>query len=125
MKTMKSTHRGLEIMLASTLALIVAACGQAQQPTAPSSAHRDAPLSGGTLVIQGGGFHLDPHSSNTLFTFTLTSQVYNSLLQPKAGDYAMNELESSLAERWEPSQDGKTWTFHLRKGVKWHDGSDF
>lgn len=30
-----------------------------------------------------------------------------------------------LADRWEMSEDGKMWTFHLHEGVKWHDGEPF
>ena len=36
-----------------------------------------------------------------------------------------NEVEPSLAESWEHSDDGLTWTFHLRDDVRWHDGTPF
>ncbi len=36
-----------------------------------------------------------------------------------------NQVEPSLAESWERSDDGLTWTFHLRQDVQWHDGQPF
>lgn len=33
------------------------------------------------------------------------------------------DLEGCLAERWEHSPDYREWTFHLRRGVRWHDGT--
>ena len=47
--------------------------------------------------------------------------VFNGLVR-----YDRNlKLEGELAESWEVSPDGKRITFHLRKGVKWHDGAPF
>ncbi len=36
-----------------------------------------------------------------------------------------DEVEPSLAESWESSEDGLTWTFHLRRDAAWHDGQPF
>ena len=36
-----------------------------------------------------------------------------------------DRVEPALAESWERSDDGMTWTFHLRRDVTWHDGEPF
>ncbi len=48
--------------------------------------------------------------------------VYNRLVDFKAGT---TELVPSLAESWEVSEDGKVYTFHLRKGVKFQSNKYF
>ena len=42
---------------------------------------------------------------------------------PLLAENEKGELEGRLAERWEHSPDYREWTFHLRPGVRWHDGT--
>ena len=65
---------------------------------------------------------LDPAQSVTISDFRLLYNVYDSLLHYKDGSL---EVEPGLANSWTVSPDGKTYTFNLRKGVKFHDGTDF
>jgi dipeptide transport system substrate-binding protein len=56
-------------------------------------------------------------------TFDASSrQIYNRLIEFEIGK---NNLEPSLATRWEVSDDGKSYTFHLRKGVTFHSTQGF
>ncbi|WP_301098508.1 ABC transporter substrate-binding protein [Otariodibacter sp.] len=51
-----------------------------------------------------------------------SQQVYNRLIEFKRGS---TDLEPALAESWDVSDDGLTYTFHLRKGVKFHSNKEF
>lgn len=65
---------------------------------------------------------LDPHKTASLNDKPVISWVYSGLTRFKPGSVLLSEIEPDLAESWDVSEDGKSWTFHLRKGVQFHDG---
>src|SRR5262252_1846188 len=79
---------------------------------------------GGTLryAVHNAPAHFDVHQSGTVANIGPQSPMYDTLLRrsPKDGQTIIPDL----AQRWEISPDGKKYTFHLRKGVKFHDGAD-
>src|SRR5690606_6526964 len=65
---------------------------------------------------------LDPHRATSTADKGVASQMFDGLVRFPPGSADPQALEPDLAERWEVSPDGKTWTFHLRKGVQFHGG---
>lgn len=53
------------------------------------------------------------------------SNIYSTLVAMDWGVTQGTPAYPDLAESWEVSKDGLTYTFHLRQGVKWHDGQPF
>jgi peptide/nickel transport system substrate-binding protein len=70
---------------------------------------------------QGDIKSLDPYTLNETTANAHLGHVYEGLTK-RGKDLA---IQPGLAERWETSDDGLTWVFHLRKGVKFHNGNDF
>ena len=65
---------------------------------------------------------LDPHVATSLNDFRILGNIYEGLVRFADGTL---ELESSLAESWQISDDGKTYTFRLQRGITFHDGTPF
>jgi peptide/nickel transport system substrate-binding protein len=73
-----------------------------------------------TIGVRGGPDSIDPHFTATGTHAEALKHVFDTLVW--SGDGL--ELEPRLAESWKALND-TTWEFNLRKGVKFHDGSDF
>lgn len=90
--------------------------------TTQESEAASGPKRGGTLVIgHSVEVHgLDPHINPAFDNLRFYELVYNQLvhLTPEL------EVVPELAESWDISEDGKTYTFHLRQGVYFHDGNE-
>jgi peptide/nickel transport system substrate-binding protein len=78
----------------------------------------------GTLIFAGASdpTYLDPALVSDGESFRVTEQIFEGLVKLKPGT---TKVIADLATGWKTSKDGKTWTFTLRKGVKFHDGTAF
>ncbi len=65
---------------------------------------------------------LDPHIGADAGSWRVVANVYEALVAFKRGTL---DLEPALAEKWSVSPDGRTFTFTLRRNVKFHDGTEF
>jgi dipeptide transport system substrate-binding protein len=82
------------------------------------------PISAKTLVFcsEGSPENFYPAINVTGTSFDANSQIYSRIVDFERGG---TRVVPGLAERWDISPDGKTYTFHLRRGVKWHSNRIF
>jgi peptide/nickel transport system substrate-binding protein len=88
-----------------------------------ASAAAETPRRGGVLlaVIGADPPSLDPHQESTFATIQLVAPLYSTLLQTDPYDYP--KIIGDAASDWKISPDGLTYTFKIRPGIKFHDGS--
>jgi peptide/nickel transport system substrate-binding protein len=136
-------QRGSMIGLsAAFMGSVIAACGSSSKKTvAPATTSGSATTTaasagtspattaaagaikqGGTLRIasQKPAGPLDPVAMADLGTYTPVVTAFEYLVDILGAD-----VKPMLATSWKPNADASVWTFNLRKGVKWHDGSAF
>ncbi len=79
---------------------------------------------GGSILIGiAEGADLDPVNMLDFGTYSVCSSCFEYLVG-LADDGSGGIGTLGLAESWAPNDDGTAWTFNLRSGVQWHDGSD-
>jgi oligopeptide transport system substrate-binding protein len=104
-------RRGLCFFAALCIAALLAGCsGGSHEPAAPPNVLHYA------LTVEPGSF--DPAKAQDIYTSEMLINVFEGLVRYDD----QNRIVPVLAERWEVSADGKTYTFHLRQGVNFHNG---
>jgi len=115
-------HASLDVSRRDFLLLCAAASGAPLTSLGPRSAFAAEPKRGGTLRV---GFYIeaatmDPHLSGS----KIDRQVYHNIYEPLVTLDVKLGIKPGLAESWQ-QPDSKTVVFKLRRGVKFHDGTDF
>lgn len=119
-------------LLATSLACPAARAAQDdadwRDGTLPASVYQGPPRSGGTLVVR---LDQEPPSLDMLtdsalaIDWMLERKVLESMAELDASRHPDYSLKPALATSWSTSPDQLTFTFHIRRGVKWHDGAPF
>src|SRR5882762_9411856 len=117
-----SSLRVMSVVFAAAIA--ISACGPATTTTGtPSQAPASSPVAGGTVTIPiGADPTLNPWSPNAFVESLFINRVLYAGITKPGKDLAP---APDLAESWTTATDGLSWTFKLRSGVKWSDGTPF
>ncbi len=109
---MRKKH-GIIMALLCMLVFVLTACGGEKSTTAP--AEKD------TLVVADGASptSLDPRAANNNVSSRVMVQIYDTLVEQDENI----QIQPGLAESWEQVDDVTT-VFHLRKGIKFHNGEE-
>ncbi|MGC7871884.1 ABC transporter substrate-binding protein [Desulfosporosinus sp. SYSU MS00001] len=119
---MRKVKRIMALALSAALVLVsLTGCGSS---STSGSASSGSSKGSDTLVYAQGAEPrgLDPALVDDGESAKVMSNIYEGLLKY---DKDSTKVEPSLATSWDVSSDGLSYTFHLRKGVKFQDGTDF
>jgi ABC-type transport system substrate-binding protein len=114
----------LVMVLVLAAAAFAFAGGESEPESQGGSMSSDGTQMGGVLVFarSGDSVGLDPGRETDGESFYGSRQIFDTLVEFKPGT---TEVQPALAESWEISDNGLEFTFNLRPGVTFHDGTDF
>ena len=121
-----SRRNFLKVAGVSAAALGLAACGGSKSGSTATSGSTAGSTAGGTntagFTVQYGSNPetLDPALNSAIDGANTVITIFEPLLLINEN----NEVIGGQAESWEASEDGLTWTFTMRDGLKWSDGTD-
>jgi len=116
MRTFTPALRGL-LGLAAAVVLLIGCARQPAQEAAPPPTPQVPQIL--RIGMQYDFDNLEPAKLGNVTSVQTAYNIFETLVRSKFGTL---ELEPGLAERWDISPDGKTFTFHLRRGVQFHKG---
>ncbi|WP_392542955.1 ABC transporter substrate-binding protein [Oryzobacter telluris] len=116
--------RKVPVVLMAAAALTVTACAQSDRDSGSGASGSTGGTTKDTFTFGAAGAPkvFDPFYATDGETFRVTRQIHSGLLGVKPGTA---DIQPELAESWTPSEDGLTWDFKLRTGVKFSDGEPF
>ena len=121
-----SRRNFLKVAGVSAAALGLAACGGSKSGSTATSGSTAGSTAGGVntagFTVQYGSNPetLDPALNSAIDGANTIITIFEPLLLINEN----NEVVGGQAESWETSEDGLTWTFTMRDGLKWSDGTD-
>jgi peptide/nickel transport system substrate-binding protein len=105
--------------LAGLLALGGMACPAAAQPLRASMREPGVPGGRFVIAVTNDPKTLNPIMSNEVSSSEVSDRLFTALTEY---DNVSQQLRPALARSWESSPDGRTWTWHLRRGARFSDG---
>jgi peptide/nickel transport system substrate-binding protein len=120
----KKARRTLVLAAVAAVTVALSGCASSDRDDNAGGGNANGASSKDTLVFGAAGEPklFDPAFASDGETFRVLKQIFEGLVKTKQGSA---EIEPALATKWDSSPDGKDWTFTLRQGVKFHDGTPF